>query len=189
MAKAVAVVETFTNAMQDVWQQAEQQFSDNLATYRAGVRAMAESGGTLPPGEANKLLAASQALGVSPERLADDAAVFIHIRSIEARIEAVNTRNAERKQPLPRLQQELEAAKAEWSQVRVECEQRLKAAQDAVTQKERAVSAIVGMRDERAEDEQAQVRTLHDRNPHLFGSITADQLRRMLAPAAPVRLW
>jgi hypothetical protein len=115
--------------------------------------------------------------------------VFIHIRSIEARIEAVNTRNAERKQPLPRLQQELEAAKAEWSQVRVECEQRLKAAQDAVTQKERAVSAIVGMRDERAEDEQAQVRTLHDRTPHLFGSITADQLRRMLAPAAPVRLW
>jgi septal ring factor EnvC (AmiA/AmiB activator) len=187
MPKAVAVVETFAQQMHDVREHAERKFRDDVQTYRAGVQAMAQTGGALPAADADKLLAAAQALGISPDRMADDSALFISISNIQQRIDAIDARNAERREPLARLQSEHAAAKAEWARVKPECDQRLAAAQAAVTKADRALAAVENQRDERADEEHAQIRSIHDRNPHLFGEVSVDGLRRFLAPAQPMR--
>lgn len=188
MPKTVAVVESFNRSMHDVREHAERQFQQQVQTYRRGVEAMGRTGGTLPPDEVDDLVAAATALGISPNRMADDAAVFISIANIQSRVEAIEARNAERRAPLPRLHATLDAAKEEWARVRVECEQRLAAAQAAVTAAERALAAVTNQRDERADDDLAQIRRLHERNPHLFGALSADELRRFLAPPQRMRV-
>jgi hypothetical protein len=188
MPKEVAVVERFTQTMHDVHEHAERRFRDDVQTYRTGVQAMALTGGALPEADANKLLAAAQALGISPDRMADDSVLFISISNIQNRIDALDARNAERRSPLPQLQSTYDDARAVWAKVKSECDQRLAAAQATVTAAERALAKVANQRDERADNERQQIQQLRDRNPHLFATLTSDEMRRYLAPSQPVRL-
>jgi hypothetical protein len=181
--------ETDRNVLQDVREAAEQRFARHVATYRAGVMTMAQTGGTLPAAEAEKMVLACEALGISSDRAADDVSAVIRARNIEARIAAVHERNAAKREPLPRLQQELEAAREEWGKVRVECDQRLKAAEALVTEKTRAYEAVERLRDERSDEDQAALRKIHETNPHLFGQVTPDVLKRMMAPPPAWHPW
>ena len=188
MPKAVAVVEKFTQSMHDVREHAERQHHELVQTYRRGVETMARTGGTLPPNEADALLAAARTLGISPDRMSDDAAVFMHIANLQSRIDAIEARNVERRAPLAQLQSNLDAARAEWARVKPECDRRLAEAQVAVTAADQALARVANQRDERADNEQQQIRQLRDRHPHLFATLTADEMRRYLAPAQPIRL-
>jgi len=188
MPKEVAIVERLSRTLHDVHEHAERRFRDDVQTYRSGVQAMASAGGSLPEADAEKLLAATQSLGISPDRMVDDSTVFMSIANIQKRIDAIDARNAERQAPLPQLQSNYNEARTIWGKVKSECDQRLAAAQSAVTDAERALAKVANQRDERADDERQQIQQLRDRNPHLFATLTSDEMRRYLAPSQPIRL-
>jgi hypothetical protein len=173
-----AVLET---TMQDVHAKVQEAFYRDLAAYRDGVRSMAESGGELPEDRTTELLAVCQRLGISSSRLSADATTFIRLANINARIEAVNERNAARREPLPRLHQAMEEAEAEWLRVRVECTTKMQAAERKATDTRRAFDMVNNQRDERFERERDEILELENRSPHLFREMTADDLRRFLA--------
>ena len=175
-----AVVDRLQQATLDVHARAQEAFARDLAAYRAGVQAMAESGGTLPEAQADELVGVCQRLGIASTRLADDAAVFIKRRNIEARIEAVQARNEARIKPLPQLQRAMEEATAEFMRVQTECRTRVEAAESALNEAQRAYDAVAKQRDERCDNERNEIVELQNRNPHLFQPMTGDELRRYL---------
>jgi hypothetical protein len=181
MPKSVAVVDVVERATQDVFAKACESFDADLAAYRAGVQAMAESGGTLPADKADELLAICQRLGIDASRLASDSTVFIGLRNINARIEAVQARNAARLEPLPQLEQAMQEASDVFVRVKVECDQKMKAAEAKLNEARRQYEKIANQREERTDAERAEVLELQNRNAHLFYSMTADELRRYLA--------
>jgi hypothetical protein len=183
MPKSVAVAEAYEHHVQNVLAVAEAAFERNTATYRRLVAAMAESGGTLPPAEADELVRVCETLRIPPERLGDDAATIAAMRDLETQGEAVRQRNAERKQPLPRLESDYLAAKAEWSRVHEECSTRLAAAQHDLTQKRMADEKLFNTRDESTERIEIDALRLRERNAHLFGPVSREQLQRIVRPA------
>jgi hypothetical protein len=175
------VVERLEQAALDVHAKATQAFANDLAAYRAGVQAMGESGGTLPEAQADELIAVCQRLGIAASRLSSDAAVFITRRNINARIEAVQTRNEARRKPLPQLEQAMQEASAEFLRVKVECDAKMRAVETRAAETRRAYDAVANKADERWDREQAEMLELQNRNPHLFHEMTAEELRRYLS--------
>jgi hypothetical protein len=182
MAKSVAVAEAYEQRLQNVAEIAEAAFQRNTATYRKLVAAMAESGGTLPPAEADELVRVCEVLGIPPERLGDDAATVAAMNDFNAQVEAVHQRNAERKRPLPHLEAEYRAAQAEWNTVRGECDARLSAAQHDLTQKRMAYEKLFNTRDEPTERIETEALRLRERNAHLFGPVSRELLQRIVNP-------
>jgi hypothetical protein len=181
MTKATAVVELLEKTTQSVHEKAVAAFTRDVAAYREAVQAMAESGGTLPEEKADELLEVCQRLGIDATRLSEDATVFIRLRNINARIEAVQARNEARREPLPRLHAAMEEAQAEFSRLRIAYESKVKAADLKATAARRAYESLANQREERADDAYAELREVQSRNPHLFQSMTPDELRRFLA--------
>lgn len=181
MPKSVAVVDVMERAAQDVYAKARESFDADLAAYRAGVQAMAESGGTLPADKSDELLAICQRLGIDPARLASDMTAFISLRNINARIEAIQSRNDARREPLPQLQAAMEKASDEFVRVKVECDQKMKAVEATLNEARRRYKAVANQREERTDTQRAEVLELQNRNPHLFQNMTGDELRRFLA--------
>lgn len=181
MSGAVAVAAVLKTNLQDVHAAAQEAFARDLDAYRAGVRAMADAGGTLPADKADELLGVCQRLGINHERLASDATAFIRLRNINARIDEIQARNAARREPLPELQREMEEAEREFMRVRVECMGKIQAAETAANVARRAYESIANIREERIEREQAETLDVHNQFPHLFQNITPDELRQFLA--------
>lgn len=175
-----AVVDKLEQATLDVHARAEEAFARDLAAYRAGVQAMAKSGGTLPEAQADELVGVCQRLGIASTRLAADAVVFIKKRNIEIRIDAVQARNEARIKPLPQLHHVMEAATAEFLRVQTECRTRVQAAEAALNKARRAYDAVANQREERFDNERNEITELQNRNPHLFQPMTGDELRRYL---------
>jgi len=182
MTKSVAVAEAYEHRLQNVAEIAEAAFQRNTATYRKLVAAMAESGGTLPPAEADELVRVCEALGIPPERLGDDAAKVSIMHQLTAEVEAVHQRNAERKRPLPGLESEYRAAQEEWRRVHEECESRLAAAQRDLTQKRIAYEKLLNVRDESPERIETEALRLRERNAHLFAPVSRELLQRIVNP-------
>jgi chromosome segregation ATPase len=181
MPNAVAVVDVLEQVTHDVHEKAREAFARDLATYRAGCKAMAEHDGKLPEDEAAELLAVCQRLGIDPTRLAADHTAFIRLRNIDARVAEIEARNVARRGPLPGLAANLEEANAEFLRVQPECLRRIAQVEAAVNDARRAHDAVANLRDERTDNEQAEMRQVQDRFPHLFREMTADELRRYLA--------
>lgn len=182
MVAGVSVVEALEKNTRNVFEQAAESFRKRIAEYREGVRAMAESGGTLPEGQAARLLEVCQALGISPERLAEDTTTIIHERNINARIDEVHARNVAQKEPLPRLSEAYAKAEAEWLRVKTECEQRLKKAEADLNSAMAAFRRVEALRDERTDEDSTKLVQLRGRSPHLYGEITPEQLKRIVSP-------
>lgn len=178
---ANTVVERLEQAALDVHAKATQAFANDLAAYRAGVQAMAESGGTLPEAQANELIEVCQRLGIAASRLSNDAAVFITRRNINDRIAAVQARNEARRKPLPQLEQAMQEASAEFVRVKGECDQKMRAVEKRATETRRAYDTVANKPDERWDREQGEMLELQNRNPHLFREMTAEDLRRYLS--------
>jgi hypothetical protein len=181
MPKAVAVVDVLEQVTHDVHEKAREAFARDVATYRAGCKAMAEHDGKLPEDEAAELLAVCQRLGIDPTRLAADHTAFIRLRNIDARVAEIEARNVARREPLPGLAAKLEEANAEFLRVQPECLRRIAQVEAAVNEARRAHDAVANLRDERTDNEQAEMRQVQDRFPHLFREMTPDELRRYLA--------
>ena len=184
MKSAVAVVDAYGQAVQDVIARAEAAYEKSTATYRRLVAAMAESGGTLPPDQSDELVAVCQSLGIPPERLADDAMAIANTKRLAREIEEVQQRNTARLAPLPGLQAAYEAAQAEWMRVSEECQQRTKAAQAEVSEKRKAYETLLNSRNESHERHDRDLLQIRDLNPHLFGPVSRDRLKHALTPRA-----
>lgn len=184
MVASVSVVAALEKNARNVFEQAAESFRKQLADYREGVRAMAESGGTLPEAQAARLLEVCQALGISSERLSEDTATIIHERNINARIDEVHARNLAKKEPLPRLHEAFQVAEAEWLRVKVECEQRLKKAEADLNSATAAFERVNALRDERTDEDSSKLLQLQSRSPHLYSEITPEQLKRIVSADA-----
>ena len=182
MSKAAAVVDVMEQVTHDVHERAREAFARDLATYRAGCKAMAEHDGKLPEADAAELLAACERLGIDASRLADDHTAFIRLRNINARVAEIEARNIARREPLPRLAANLEEKRATFQRVNAECTARIKAADAELNAAQRAHDAAANLRDERSDNERAEIIQVQDRFPHLFRrEITPEELRRFLA--------
>lgn len=182
MKNAVAVVDAYGHAVQDVIARAEAAYEKSTATYRRLVAAMAESGGTLPPDQSDELVAVCQSLGIAPERLADDAMAIANANRLTAEIEQTHQRNAARMAPLPGLQAEHEAAQAEWLRVSEECQERMRAAQADASEKRKAYEKLLNTRPESTERHERDLLHIRDMNPHLFGPVSREKLKHALTP-------
>ena len=181
MPKAAAVVDVMEKVTHDVHEKAREAFARDLATYRAGCEAMAEHDGKLPEDQATELLAACERLGIDASRLAADATAFIRLRNINARVAEIEARNIARREPLPALAAKLEEATAEYLRVKPECVRRIEQAEKALNAAQRAHDAVANLRDERTDNEQSEMMAVYGRFPHLFQTMTPDELRRFLA--------
>lgn len=177
----VDVAEVLQIEAADVAARAAQKYASDLAAYREGIRRSAAGGGRLQADEADRLIQASRALGISPERLSIDSTIMLRVTRLESEIESIMERNASRLEPLARLRAELEVAQAAWVKVRVECEQRLKAAEAEYNAKHNAVRQVESQRDERVDQQQAAVTALRNSSPYLFADVSAEQLRRLVS--------
>jgi len=184
MKSAVAVVDAYGQAVQDVIARAEAAYENSTATYRRLVAAMAESGGTLPPDQTDELVAACQFLGVAPDRLAEDAAAVAEANRLNREIEEVQQRNTARLAPLPGLQAAHEAAQIEWLRVSEECQRQMKTAEDDAIAKRRAYESLLNSRNESTARRESDLLHIRDRNPHLFGPVSRDTLKHTLATRA-----
>lgn len=178
----VDVLEHATTATTNVREHALAAYTRDLAAYRDGCRAMAENENRLPEADAVELLAVCGRLGIDPERLSADAAAFIRLGIVEKRVAEIEARNAARREPLPRLAAALEKAEADFVRIRPEAMRRIAEAEAAVNAARREYEAVAKLRDERTENEQAELMAVYSRFPHLFrGDMTPDELRRFLA--------
>lgn len=160
---------------------AEERHATHLAEYREGVRRMALSAGNLSTEEAERVLHASRELGIPAERISTDGEIMLRACKLESEIEAVLTRNASQREPLPRLKAELDAVTETWLKVRVECEQRLKAAEAELNAATNAYNAVERLRDERVDQQQADLNNVRNAAPWLFGDVSAATLRRFFS--------
>jgi hypothetical protein len=181
----VAEVDAAANlqhSLADVAAQAQQRHADDLRAYREGIRRMAANEGRLPPDDAERLIAASRSLGISAKRIADDTSTMLHVSRVEAEIESIMANNVKRREPLEQLREDHSKAQETFTRVRVECEQKLKAAEADLTAKHRAVQAIENQRDERVDAQQATLLALRNSAVHLFSDVSPEALRRIVDP-------
>lgn len=181
MPKSVSVAAVLEQSSTNVHEKARAEYARDLAAYRAGCRAMAENEMQLPEAEAAELLEVCGRLGIDAERLVADATAFLRLRNIDARIAAIEARNVARRAPLPELAAKLEEARAEFLRVKPECVRRIAEVETALNTAQRAHDAVANLRDERADNEQAEVRQVQNKYPHLFHDLAPDELRRFLA--------
>jgi hypothetical protein len=182
MLRQVDVVDTYNDTIENVAVRAESHFQTQLAEYRRLVTKMADGGGTLPQDEADALIRICDALGVPPERLAEDSTAIATAKTLERDIAAVHARNAERRAPLPELQQRMIAAQRRYSAVRDEWDTKLKAAERESTEARREYEKLLNARMEPTDHLDRRLRDTHEWVPHLFGPITRESLKRVLDP-------
>lgn len=178
----VDVAAALHQAAADVLTQARDRHAAILAVYREGVRRMAATGGSLPPDEADKLLAACQTLDIPADAIEFDVARMTQHEAAAAEITAIEARNTQRQEPIPRLQAEFEKASAHWRAEKEECDLRLQAAQAEVTAARRALEKAHAVRMESPDRKQLEMLAVEERCPHLFRSVDAEQLRRVVRP-------
>ena len=178
----VDVAAALHQAAADVLTQARDRHAAHLAVYREGVRRMAATGGSLPPDEADKLLAACQTLDIPADAIEFDVARMAQHEAAAAEITAIEARNAQRQEPIPRLQAEFEKASAHWRAEKEECDLRLQAAQAAVTAARRALEKAHAVRMESSDPKRVEMLAIADRSPHLFKPVDAERLRRIIRP-------
>ena len=179
---AVDIAAVLHQAAADVLSQARDRHSSDLAAYQAGIRGMAASGGTLPADEAQRLLAVCQSLAIPVSRLELDVLLIQRHEAALAEIAAIEARNVKRQEPIPRLQAEFEQASAYWRAEKEECDLRLQAAQAKVTAARRAVEKAHAARMEPSDHKQREKIAVEDQAPHLFLTVDAERLRRIVRP-------
>jgi hypothetical protein len=179
---AVDVAAMLRQGETDVVAEVRAKFAESLENYRRGVRRMAESGGTLPADEADVVLRACRELDIPAGRLSDDAVTMIRYSRLQATMEEIHKRNAERGERAAQLQAALDAERAAFVPVRVECEQRLREANARLDAAHRAYEKAANERAERIDEQAAEARRLEGIAPHLFGNLEPDQLRRVIHP-------
>lgn len=172
---------TLNQPLVDLSTRAREKHEANLATYREGIRKMATTGGQLQADETDRMLQAAGDLGIPIERIGTDTEMMIRVSRLEAEIEDVLNRNAVRREPLARLKAEHAEAKEKWSRVRVECEQKLKAAAAELDAAYNACASIEQLRDERVDQQQAALLNLRNAAPWLFGSVPPETIRRFVS--------
>ena len=168
--------------MADVLTQARERHAAALADYRSGLRRMNAAGGSLPPDELARLLDVCRELGIMPERLSADAVNLLRHDRQTAAIEAIHQRNVSRREPLPKLQGDVDAATQQWLEVKTRCEQEMRKAEAELNTCLRALEQVASVRDERADEQYAERRLLEDSAPHLYRDVEPDHLRRILQP-------
>lgn len=159
----------------------EERFAAHLSEYREGIRRLASAAGNLSSEEAEQVLDSSRELGIPAERIATDGEIMLRACKLEGEIDAVLQRNAERREPLGRLKVELDTVTEKWLKVRVECEQRLKAAEAELNAATAAYNAVEQLRDERVDQQQSALLNLRNSAPWLFGDVSAEALRRFFS--------
>lgn len=179
----VDVLQKLESAGTDVLREARAKFADDLDAYRRGVAAMADTGGTLPPDEAERLLAACRALGIPPGRLANDATVIVRHRRLAAEMDARLERNARHHEAVAVLKAKYDAESAAFMKVKTECDTRLKAAEAKSSEAYRAYAQADAVRSERVDEQQEGIRQLRNASPYLFDAIDPEALRRIVAAA------
>lgn len=181
-AALVDVAAALQQSLSDVLTQARAKHAADLAAYREGVRGMADAGGSLPPEQAERLLAAARDLGIPPGRLADDATIMLRHARIEAAIEEVFQHYAEQQAPLPKLKEDLDAATQRWLEVKTRCEQEMRDAEAALNTKQRAWEEVASLRPARVDEQQTELLRLRNLSPYLFADCEPEMLRRMVQP-------
>lgn len=179
---AVDVAATLRQSAADVLHQARATFAANLALYRDGCRRMAESGGTLSADEAADLLRVCRELDIPADRLESDWTAMLRHSRIEAVLADADRRNSEQAEKAARLQAKLDAEQQEWTAIRVECEQRIKAAQAKLDSVSREYQQAANFRPERLDEKREELLRLQDGSPHLFRDVEPEQLRRIVHP-------
>jgi DNA repair exonuclease SbcCD ATPase subunit len=182
MPEAVDVVAAYAGTIENVALHAEQEEARQVETYRRLVIAMAESGGALPKEQAAELLAVCEALGVSPDRLSQDAATVNKANRLQATIDEIHKANAGRLAPLPELERQYQEAQAEWLKVSSECRRKMDIAQKEVNQRRQAFEKLQNSRGESATYQERDLMKVTSANPHLFGTVTREQLKRIVSP-------
>ena len=177
---AAAMRQVGTNVME----QARAKFDADIASYREGVRRMVENDGTLPPDEADVLLKACRDLDIPVERMEQDVVTVIRHGRVVVKIADTHARNLKRAEHAQQLEQVLAGERQQWGVVRVDCEQRLKAAGAKVDAAQLAYEKVSRIPDERINEQQAEQKQLEEMALHLFGPVEPEQLRRIVRPAA-----
>ncbi len=181
-AARVDVAAALQQSVADVLTQARAKHAADLATYREGVRGMAEAGGTLPPDQAERMLAAARDLGIPPGRLADDVSTMLRHSRVEAAIAEVFQHFAEQQAPLPKLKEDLDAATQRWLEVKTRCEQEMRAAEAELNTRQRAWEKVASLRPSRVDEQQTELVRLRNVSPYLFADCEPEMLRRMVQP-------
>lgn len=182
MPATVDVVATLAGTIENVALHAEQENARQVETYKRLVTAMAESGGALPKDQADELLALCDALGVSPDRLSQDAATITMANRLQAAIDEIHKANAARLAPLPELEQQFREAHAEWLKVSQECRRKMDAAEKELNQRRQAFDKLQNSRGESTSYQERDLLKVTSANPHLFGTVTREQLLRIITP-------
>lgn len=184
-AEPVDVAAMAGQADTDVFHEARQQFAARLRAYRQGVARMAENDGKLPADEAEQLIAVTRDLGIPPDRLSADVVTLIRHSRLAAAVDAVMTQAAEQARVVAGLKAEVDAESAAFMKVKVDADQRVRAAEARLTEVQRRHAAAAAVRHERTDDKQTDMVRLRNQAPHLFrDDIDADTLRRILASPA-----
>ena len=176
----VDVAAALEEQMTDGLTEARQRHAVALAEYRDGLRRMNAAEGSLPPDEAERLLAAARDLGIPPKRLADDAATLLRHARVEAAIEQVFQHYAEQQAPLPELKADLDAATQRWLEVKTRCEGEMRDAEADLNARRQAWHAVASLRPARVDDQQTELVRLRNVSPYLFDDVEPEMLRRMV---------
>lgn len=179
---AVDVAAMLRQGETDVVAEVRAKFAESLENYRQGVRRLAESGGTLPADEADVVLRACRELDIPADRLSDDAVTMIRYSRLQAAMEEIHQRNAERGERAAQLKAALDAERAAFIPARVEAERLLREANARLDAATRAYEKAANERIERIDEQAAEARRLESIAPHLFGNLEPDQLRRVIHP-------
>lgn len=187
----VDVAAAMRQAGTNVIEQARAKFDADIASYREGVRRMVENDGTLPPDEADVLLKACRDLDIPVERMEQDVVTLIRHGRVVVKIADTQARNLKRGEHAQQLEQALAVERQHWGVVRVDCDQRLKAAGATVDAAQLAYEKASRIPDERVHEQQAEQKQLEEMALYLFGPVEPEQLRRIVrpAPAAGIHPW
>lgn len=179
-AARVDAAEALAQSLTDVVAKARDRHAADLATYREGIRRMSAEDGTLPPEESQRLLDAAARLGIPPDRLAADATIMLRHGRLTAHIDAVMQKAEQQARVVAGLQVEKDAESIAFGKVKVECDQRMRAAEASMNEVSRRYAAAAAVRPERLDEQRSGMRSLEDAAPHLFRDLDAEDLRRLL---------
>ena len=180
MTKTVPVADVYGEHLQNVVAMAAASFDRSLAEYRRLVAAMAEHGGELPPDQAAQLIEVCKTLGIPPEQLGEDAAAFTTASGLEGMITEVQKRNAAKREPLPALETDFQAATDVWLKVSAECQERMRVAEADLRTKRQAYEKVLNARDESTAAIETELMNTRDRRPYLFGPVSREVLSRLV---------
>jgi hypothetical protein len=180
MENTIAVADAYGQHLQNVVAMAAASFDRSLAEYRRLVAAMGEHGGALPPEQAAQLIAVCETLGIPPEQLGDDAATVCNVVRLQGMIDEVQKRNIAKREPLPALEADFQAAKDEWLKVSTECQERMRVAQEDLRVKRQAYEKVLMKADESATGFETELIKTRDKRPHLFGPVSREALARLV---------